>query len=108
MRSDLKAQQEAYAGLRATSGPEVDPPIVGGHHSSLTAGSSSSKVIKEKIDKIHELEDEVMELQARHSKMLQYTHYGLKGFGLKGFFHSVLNFSKNHGSRVLHLNDKTV
>ena len=71
MRSDLKAQQEAYAGLRATSGPEVDPPISGGgHHSTLTAGSSSSKVIKEKIDKIHELEDEVLELQARHTNVV--------------------------------------
>ena len=70
LRSDLKAQQEAYAGLRATSGPEADPPIGGGHHSSLTAGSSSSKVIKEKIDKIHELEDEVLELQARHTNVV--------------------------------------
>jgi len=69
LRSDLKAQQEAYAGLRATSGPEVDPPIGGGHHSSLTAGSSSSKVIKEKIDKIHELEDEVLELQGSLSEV---------------------------------------
>ena len=45
----------------------------GGHLISISSASIQSALmnnIKEKIDKIHELEDEVLELQARHTNVV--------------------------------------
>ena len=54
LKSDLKEQGRAYADLRATEARS------GGESS---AAASSSAVIAEKVGRIHELEDEILELQ---------------------------------------------